>query len=182
MGAQASQARQTGAIALRRPAPAGGVPAPVIQAKGRLALQRETVDCTTEKQLDEMDPDSEEEVLLARGVTPTQKKYLDTEMIRGSFISFQKMMAQAGDHQQPDAIRPDKTDADDYVSQRRTPGATKLIEFSTKPDISRLFAGEARYGYVFTILDQAQILDQGFERVGRWLDRGPERTLRYPPD
>jgi hypothetical protein len=133
----------------------------VIQAKGRLALEQEPPALTTEAEIGVMNADSEEDVYLARGVTPTQKKYLDTEIIRGSFISFQKMLVKADEQQQSGITRPEKAHADDYVAQRPTAEAAKLVEFSTKTNIADTFAGEARYGYVFTIRIKRKYLTRG---------------------
>jgi hypothetical protein len=138
-----------------------GLTTSVIQAKGRLALEEKAPKLTTAEDLAVMNADSEEDVYLTRGVTPTQRKYLDTAIIRGSFISFEKMLAKPDEQAQSTVTRPAEAHADDYVGQRRTAEAAKLIEFSTKANIADLFAGEARYGYVFTIRIKRKYLTKG---------------------
>jgi hypothetical protein len=164
MGARALQEQSTPGMAVHRPPTArtGGATA-VVQAKGRLALleQPKAPHPTAEDQIAQMDAGSEVDVYLTRGVTPTQKKYLDKEMIRGSFVSFEKMLAKPGEQPPPTVAAPAKTHADAYVAQAFSADVEKLIEFSTKTDIAKTFGTEARYGYVFTIRIKRKYLTKG---------------------
>jgi Domain of unknown function (DUF4157) len=161
MGGRATQGQQSEKRAIRRPAmPHAGRPAAVIQAKGWLALDEgEPEELTSEADIQDMG--AEALVYLQRGVTPTQKQYLSTAMIRGSHISFQKMLAQPDDVQPQNVQPPSPEQAKEYVDQGRSPAVQNLIEFSTKRKIATKFANESRHGYVFTIRIQRKYLIKG---------------------
>ncbi|MDT0489835.1 eCIS core domain-containing protein [Streptomyces sp. NPDC012600] len=112
---------------------------------------------SAEDAIGQLPEDSEQEVILKRGVTPTQRKHLQKEIIRGSFISLPKMVAAPDEN----ATRPDPEHVQGYVSQARDEETAKLIEFSTDPAIAAKFAAEARYGYVLTIRIKRKYLAKG---------------------
>ncbi|HWU10678.1 MAG TPA: DUF4157 domain-containing protein [Streptomyces sp.] len=112
---------------------------------------------STEDYIGSLPEDSEQEVVLKRGVTPTQRKHLQNEIIRGSFISLPKMVKAPDEN----ATRPDPEHVAGYVKQTRDEETAKLIEFSTDPAIAAQFASEARYGYVLTIRIKRKYLVKG---------------------
>ncbi|MBG0855018.1 DUF4157 domain-containing protein [Streptomyces spinoverrucosus] len=123
----------------------------------RIALQDQAPDLSAEDHIAALPEDSEQEVVLKRGVTPTQRMHLQKEIIRGSFVSFPKIL------QKPDenTTRPDPEHVQGYVSQHRDDEIAKLIEFSTDPGIATKFASESRYGYVLTIRIKRKYLAKG---------------------
>ncbi|MEG3627515.1 eCIS core domain-containing protein [Streptomyces poriticola] len=127
------------------------------RAGRRVALQEQPPGLSAEDDIAALPEDSEQEVLLKRGVTPTQRMHLQKEIIRGSFVSFPKIL------QSPDekATKPDPEHVQGYVSQHRDDEIAKLIEFSTDPDIAAKFAAEARYGYVLTVRIKRKYLAKG---------------------
>lgn len=126
-------------------------------AGSRIALRDDPVEVNAEDYIGKLPEDSEEEVVLKRGVTPAQRMHLQKEVIRGSFVSFQKMLQQPDEH----ATKPDAEHVHGYTSQHRNPDTASLIEFSTDPAIAQQFASEARFGYVITIQIKRKYLAKG---------------------
>ncbi|RAJ47920.1 uncharacterized protein DUF4157 [Streptomyces sp. PsTaAH-130] len=123
----------------------------------RVALEEQPPGLSSEEHVAGLGEDSEEEVLLKRGVTPTQRMHMQREIIRGSFVSFPKIMRAPDEN----AARPDDEHVRGYVSQHRDDEIAKLIEFSTDPEIATKFASEARWGYVLTIRIKRKYLAKG---------------------
>ncbi|WP_225446851.1 DUF4157 domain-containing protein [Streptacidiphilus sp. PB12-B1b] len=126
------------------------------QGGGRFALQDHS-ELSAEAHIASLPEDSEQEVILKRGVTPTQKKYLQKEVIRGSFVSLPKIL-QAPDE---NATKPEADHVHGYLSQHRNDETAKLIEFSADAQIAAKFASEARFGYVLTIRIKRKYLAKG---------------------
>ncbi|WEH13449.1 DUF4157 domain-containing protein [Streptomyces sp. VNUA24] len=124
---------------------------------GRVALEEKPPGSSEEDHIAGLAADSEEEVLLKRGVTPTQKKYMVQEFMRHSFVSFSKML------QVPDenATAPDPEHIHSYTSGHRTDDSAKLVEFSSNPAIASIFGSEARFGYVITVKIKRKYLGKG---------------------
>lgn len=128
------------------------------EAAGRRIAPEDPVSALSpEDHVGSLPEDSEQEVVLMRGVTPAQRKHLQNEIIRGSFISLPKMV-KAPD---PNATRPDSEHVEGYKHQTRNDDTAKLIEFSTDPAIAKQFASEARYGYMLTIRIKRKYLMKG---------------------
>ena len=108
---------------------------------------------------------SEEEVYLVRGVSPTQKKHLEKDMIRGSFISFSKMLQKAD----ASAGKPAREHAEGYVNQTRDDETAKLVEFSTDPTIAKVFSEEARFAYLLTVRIKRKYLIKGSFGEKGWI-------------
>ena len=134
----------------------------------RIALQDGPLGLSGEDHIASLPEDSEQEVILQRGVTPTQRKAMVKEVIRGSFISLSKMTAKPDE----DATKPDPEHVRGYVNQERNDDVAKLIEFSTKPDIATGFASEASFGIVLTIKIKRKFLAKGATGSERgWITR-----------
>ncbi|MET8289340.1 DUF4157 domain-containing protein [Streptomyces sp. NPDC051639] len=127
------------------------------QAGRRIALQDQPLELSAEDHIAALPEDSEQEVLLKRGVTPTQRKHLQKEVIRGSFVSLPKMVRKPDEH----ATKPEREHVEGYVSQHRNEETASLIEFSTDAEIANKFASEARFGYVLTIRIKRKYLAKG---------------------
>lgn len=127
------------------------------QAGRRIALEGQPPGLSAEDHIAALPEDSEQEVLLKRGVTPTQRMHLQKEIIRGSFVSFPKMLTQPDEN----ATKPDPEHVHGYTSQHRNDEIAKLIEFSSDPGIATQFASEARFGYVLTIRIKRKYLAKG---------------------
>ncbi|KUN81111.1 hypothetical protein AQJ66_24405 [Streptomyces bungoensis] len=123
----------------------------------RIALQDGPLELSGEDHIASLPEDSEQEVILQRGITPTQRKAMEKEVIRGSFISLSKMTAKPDE----DATKPDPEHVRGYVNQERNDDVAKLIEFSTKSDIATGFAAEASFGIVLTIKIKRKYLAKG---------------------
>ncbi|MFD8423311.1 DUF4157 domain-containing protein [Streptomyces sp. NPDC059466] len=123
----------------------------------RIALQDQPLALSAEDHIAALPEDSEQEVYLKRGVTPTQRKHLQKEVIRGSFVSLPKMVRKPDEH----ATKPEREHVEGYVSQHRNEETASLIEFSTDAEIASKFASEARFGYVLTIRIQRKYLAKG---------------------
>lgn len=123
----------------------------------RIELQDQPPELSAEDHVAALPEDSEQEVFLKRGVTPTQRKHLYKEIIRGSFVSLPKILQRPDE----DATRPEREHAEGYVSQRRDEETAKLIEFSTDAGIAARFASESRFGYVLTIRIKRKYLTKG---------------------
>ncbi|MFF7363451.1 DUF4157 domain-containing protein [Streptomyces sp. NPDC008125] len=123
----------------------------------RIALQDGPQELSVEDHIASLPEDSEQEVILQRGITPTQRKAMVKEVIRGSFISLSKMTAKPDE----DATKPDPEHVQGYVNQARNDDVAKLIEFSTKSSIATGFAAEASFGIVLTIKIKRKYLAKG---------------------
>ncbi|MEU1089460.1 DUF4157 domain-containing protein [Streptomyces sp. NPDC005892] len=123
----------------------------------RIALQDGPLNLSAEDHIASLPEDSEQEVILQRGITPTQRKAMEKEVIRGSFISLPKMTAKPDE----DATKPDPEHVRGYVNQERNDEVAKLIEFSTKTRIATGFATEASFGIVLTIKIKRKFLAKG---------------------
>ncbi|MEV7322555.1 DUF4157 domain-containing protein [Streptomyces sp. NPDC093970] len=123
----------------------------------RIAIQDQAPELSAEDHIASLPEDSDQEVYLKRGVTPTQKKYLVKEVIRGSFISLPKMLREPDEN----ATKPDPEHVKGYVNQTRNDDTAKLIEFSTDSKIAAQFASESRFGYVLTIRIKRKYLAKG---------------------
>ncbi|QFQ98315.1 DUF4157 domain-containing protein [Streptomyces phaeolivaceus] len=124
----------------------------------RIALQDGPSELSGEDHVASLPEDSDQEVILQRGITPTQRKAMVKEVIRGSFISLSKMTAKPDE----DATKPDPEHVRGYVNQDKdNPEVAKLIEFSTKSHIATGFAGEASFGIVLTIKIKRKFLAKG---------------------
>lgn len=123
----------------------------------RIDLHDGPLDLSSEDYIASLPEDSEQEVILKRGITPTQRKAMEKEVIRGSFISLSKMVAKPDE----DATKPDPEHVQGYVNQARNDDVAKLIEFSTKPDIATGFAAEASFGIVLTVRIKRKYLAKG---------------------
>ncbi|MGW3632573.1 eCIS core domain-containing protein [Streptomyces sp. NPDC005122] len=123
----------------------------------RIALQDQPLGLSAEDHIAALPEDSEQEVFLKRGVTPTQRKHLQKEVIRGSFVSLPKMVQKPDEH----ATKPEREHVEGYVSQHRNEETASLIEFSTDAEIANKFASEARFGYVLTIRIRRKYLAKG---------------------
>ncbi|MGW2279944.1 eCIS core domain-containing protein [Streptomyces sp. NPDC001770] len=145
-------ASQTGAYAA-----AGPVQRMPEEEGRRIALQDGPQELSVEERIASLPEDSEQEVILQRGITPTQRKAMEKEVIRGSFISLSKMTAKPDE----DATRPDPEHVRGYVNQERNDDVAKLIEFSTKSSIATGFAAEASFGIVLTIKIKRKFLAKG---------------------
>ncbi|GAQ60574.1 eCIS core domain-containing protein [Streptomyces scabiei] len=124
---------------------------------GRVALEEKPPGSSGEDHIAGLAADSEEEVLLKRGVTPTQKKHMVQEFMRHSFVSFSKML-QAPDES---ATAPDPDHIHSYTSGHRNDDSAKLVEFSSNPAIASVFGSEARFGYVITVKIKRKYLGKG---------------------
>ncbi|WP_405832756.1 DUF4157 domain-containing protein [Streptomyces sp. NBC_01176] len=127
------------------------------EAGRRIALQDQPRELSAEDHIAALPEDSEQEVYLKRGVTPTQRKHLQKEVIRGSFVSLPKMVQKPDEH----ATKPEREHVEGYVSQHRNEETASLIEFSTDAEIATKFASEARFGYVLTIRIKRKYLAKG---------------------
>jgi hypothetical protein len=124
---------------------------------GRVALQDQPPGPSGEDHIAQLPADSEEEVLLKRGVTPTQKKHMVQEFMRHSFVSFSKMLQVTDEN----ATAPDPEHIHSYTSGHRTDDSAKLVEFSSNPAIASIFGSEARFGYVVTVKIKRKYLGKG---------------------
>ena len=139
-------------------AAANGSHGTVQRMAGRVALADEAPELSGEDHVKGLDKDSEEEVFLKRGVTPTQRMHMQQEIIRGSFVGLPKMLQEPDEH----ATRPDVDDVTGYVNQdREREGTASLIEFSTDGKIAEKFASESRFGYILTIKIKKKYLAKG---------------------
>jgi hypothetical protein len=107
-------------------------------------------------------------VYILRGVTPTQRKYLSTETIKGSYVSLINMHP---DEFKSEATseRPSEKEAEAYVNQCRTSLADGLIEFTTSDLVATVFSQEARFSYVLTIEIQKELLRKGSFGESGWI-------------
>ncbi|MEU5311222.1 DUF4157 domain-containing protein [Streptomyces sp. NPDC021562] len=137
------------------------------QGGRRLALESKAADASIEDHIAQLPEDSEEEVILKRGVTPTQRMHLQKEIIRGSFVSFPAILRQPDEN----ATRPDPTHVYEYTSQHRNDNTAQLIEFSTNPTTALQFATEARFGYLLTIRIKRKYLMKGSQSEFGWISR-----------
>ncbi|MFG2641562.1 DUF4765 family protein [Streptomyces sp. NPDC048370] len=137
------------------------------QAEGgrKFDLQDEVPGSSGEDHVAGLSGDSEEEVYLKRGVTPTQKKWLVKEMIRGSFVSFQKILKEPDEN----ATKPDREHVDGYLHQTRNEETAQLIEFTSDPKVATIFASESRFAYVFTIRIKRKYLEKGSQSEKGWM-------------
>ncbi|WP_234365443.1 DUF4157 domain-containing protein [Streptomyces sp. RTd22] len=139
-------------------AAANGSHGTVQRMAGRVALADEAPELSGEDHVKGLNEDSEEEVLLKRGVTPTQRMHMQQEIIRGSFVGLSKMLQEPDEH----ATRPDKDDVTGYVNQNvEREGTSSLIEFSTDGKIAEKFASESKFGYILTIKIKKKYLAKG---------------------
>ena len=163
----ALQGRTDGASATVQRMPAEGGQHEEDWKKGRLALHHpdHPVSLSAEDHVAGLPEDSEAEVFLTRGVTPTQKMYLQKDMIRGSFISFSKMLQEADAH----AGRPEREHAEGYVKQTRNDETAKLVEFSTDPAVAKVFSEEARLAYLVTVRIKKKYLVKGSSGEKGWI-------------
>ncbi|GAA4783364.1 DUF4157 domain-containing protein [Streptomyces ziwulingensis] len=127
------------------------------QAGRQVALQDTPPGLSAEDGIAALPENSEQEVILQRGVTPTQKKYLVREVIRGSFVDLAHMLQAPAEN----ATKPDPEHVKQYVNSNRNEDTAKLIEFSTDSAIARLFAQESRIGYAVTIRIKRKYLAKG---------------------
>ncbi|MDX3517697.1 DUF4157 domain-containing protein [Streptomyces scabiei] len=123
----------------------------------RVALQEQPPGPSGEDHIAQLPADSEEEVLLKRGVTPTQKKHMVQEFMRHSFVSFSKMLQVTDEN----ATAPDPEHIHSYTSGHRNDDSAKLVEFSSNPAIASIFGSEARFGYVLTVKIKRKYLGKG---------------------
>ncbi|WP_216587383.1 eCIS core domain-containing protein [Streptomyces brasiliscabiei] len=123
----------------------------------RIALEDGPLGLSGEDHIASLAEDSEQEVILQRGITPTQRKAMEKEVIRGSFVSLSKMTAKPDE----ESTKPDPEHVRGYVNQELNDDVAKLIEFSTKSHIATGFASEASFGIVLTIKVKRKYLAKG---------------------
>ncbi|MFE1879841.1 eCIS core domain-containing protein [Streptomyces diastatochromogenes] len=131
----------------------------------RIALQDPPLELSAEDHIAGLPEDSEQEVYLKRGVTPAQRLHLQREVIRGSFVSLQKILRTPDEN----AAKPDSEDVTGYVNQARNERTAELIEFSTNAKTATHFASEARLGLVLTVRIKRKYLAKGSSGEFGWI-------------
>jgi hypothetical protein len=158
-------ASQLQAMAGKRPLQKMPVPGtPVLQAYGDIQLQEGKPELTKESDIANKAPG--DFIYLVRGVSPTQRKFKDTDIIAGSHVSNTKMLGQESDHE---SVAPDSTLTAKYVAQSKDEGVGDLIEFSSDLSKAKAFGSDSAFGFIHYIKIKRQYLTKGSSGEFGWI-------------
>lgn len=139
-------------------------PKPVLQAYGDIQLGGEKPELTKESEIANMAPG--DFVYLVRGVSPTQRKFKDTEIIAGSHVSNTKMIGHESDQE---SSAPDSALTAKYVAQSKDEGVGDLIEFSSDLSKAKAFGSDSAFGFIHYIKIKRQYLSKGSSGEFGWI-------------
>lgn len=153
----------------RSPSSTGAVPGP-IQAFGTPNItEADAVELSP--QADVEAAKDEDQVVIARVVTPTQRTPKTTDIKSGLFVSLTKMVARADASVSSASVtNPDAEAVADYVGQKLDNDRVKeLIEFTTNLEKINGFAKESNVAYTIYIRIQKKYLTKSDSAEGGWM-------------